>query len=107
MVYELRIYHMHPGRMDAIKQRFIDHALHLLDEGGIKIIDFWLDAQGNERLYYICEYESLEERERVWKDYMQNPAWIEAKKQSELDGPIVTKVESFMMEKADFFYKLK
>ena len=104
MIYELRIYHMHPGRMQAIVNRFKDGTLGLFPRHGIRVADFWLDAEGREALYYVCEFESLEAKQTAWASFMADPEWIKLKAESEMDGPIVERVESFAMERA-FFIK--
>lgn len=40
MLYELRIYHIHPGKMQAINDRFSNHTLRIFAKHGIKVIDF-------------------------------------------------------------------
>ena len=105
MIYELRIYHMYEGKMEAICERFKNYTLKYLQKYGIKVTDFWVDADGNNTLYYICEYENKEKMKTAWERFMAAPEWVEAKAKSEEAGPIVSDVQSFIMEKADFFIK--
>ena len=105
MIYELRIYQMHEGKMEDICNRFKDHTLKYFPKYGIKVNDFWVDASGENTLYYVCEFESKEKMEAAWESFKVAPEWREAKKKSEEAGPIVSKVQSFVMETADFFKK--
>lgn len=105
MLYELRIYTMHEGRMDAINARFGNHTLGIFNRLGMKVVDFWQDASGQPKLYYVMEYADAAERERQWDRFRQDPEWIEAKSKSEEDGPIVAGVEVIYMNRADYFSK--
>jgi hypothetical protein len=102
MIYELRIYHMYSGRMDAIHKRFSEATLNLFKKHGIKTVDFWEDAGQNNKIYYILEYTDMESRDRDFGAFKNDPEWIEAKRLSELDGPIVEKVESFFMKRVPY-----
>ena len=104
MIYELRIYHMYEGRQDAICRRFADHTLDIFARIGIKVTDFWVDAQNNSRIYYVCEFEDITARDSAWLFMQADEEWIHVRAASEEDGgPIVEKVESFIMTKAPFF----
>ncbi len=103
MIDELRIYHILPGRMEAINARFRDHTLGLFEKHGIKVTSFWVDATGKEKLYYTCRFESTEAQAAAWAAFRVDPAWIAARDKSEESGAIVDKVESFTMSAAPYF----
>ena len=105
MIYELRIYKMHEGKMEDICNRFKNHTLEYFPKYGIKVIDFWVDISGENTIYYICEFESKEKMAAAWASFRVAPEWVEAKAKSEEAGPIVSNIQSFVMEKADFFTK--
>jgi hypothetical protein len=55
-VYELRVYHAHPGKLEALHARFRDHTCKLFQKHGIEMIGFWTPTEGAEAkdtLYYI------------------------------------------------------
>ena len=106
MIYELRIYHMHPGRMDAIHKRFSEVTLNLFSEYGMKTIDFWEDAQGSNIIYYILEHKDIESRNKNFNAFQSDDRWIKAKALSEKDGLIVEKVESFLMKRVPYSPKM-
>ena len=103
MIYELRIYHMHPGKMDGINARFGNHTLKLFKNHDIKVVDFWLDATGAEKLYYICEFPDQATKEAAWVTFGADPEWKRVYEESHKDGPIVERVESFLMTRAPYF----
>ena len=103
MIYELRVYHILPGKMEAINNRFANHTLKLFAENGVNVSDFWVDATGAERLYYICEFEDEEAMAAAWKKHQSDPRWIEARAASEVDGKLIERVESYIMKQAPYF----
>lgn len=105
MLFELRIYTMYPRRMDAINARFSNHTLGIFQRLGMKVCDFWVDQNGLPKLYYIMEYENMDERKRQWEAFKQDPVWIEVKRKSEEIGPIVEKIEEIFMKRADYFVR--
>ncbi|MDU0199449.1 NIPSNAP family protein [Paenibacillus sp. PFR10] len=103
MIYELRIYTMYPGRVDAIRKRFSDHTLSIFARLGMQVCDFWEDLEEQPKLYYTMKYESMEERTRQWEAFSQDKEWNEVKQKSEQDGKIVASVEQIFMKRADYF----
>ncbi|WP_135549982.1 NIPSNAP family protein [Paenibacillus cymbidii] len=107
MLYELRIYTMHEGRMEAIQERFTRHTFAIFARLGMKVTDFWIDADGKPKLYYVLAFADREERERQWERFRQDPAWLAAKRHSESEqngGPIVAAYEVIFMNRAPFFH---
>jgi hypothetical protein len=103
MVYELRIYTIFPGRLDAIRKRFTDHTFGIFSRLGMQVCDFWEDLEEQPKLYYTMKYESMEERTRQWETFSQDKEWNEVKQKSEQDGKIVEHVEKIFMTRADYF----
>lgn len=103
MIYELRIYTILPGRIDAIRNRFSNHTLGIFARLGMQVCDFWEDLEESPKLYYTMKYESLEERTRQWETFSEDKEWIEARLKSEQEGKIVERVESIIMKRADYF----
>ena len=93
MVYEYRAYYIMPGRMPDIQKRFADHTMKLFTKHGIKVVGFWETVFGeSNELVYMCAYDDLAHRERVWKAFMGDPEWQAVRKQSEMNGPLVERV---------------
>jgi hypothetical protein len=104
MLYELRIYTMYEGRMEAIQARFANHTLGIFERLGMKVVDFWMDASSQPKLYYVMEFTDAAQRQRLWDLFRQDPEWMKVKQKSEENGgPIVEKVEEIFMSRADFF----
>lgn len=103
MLYELRIYHMHPGRLPAINKRFSTVTLELFKKHNIKVCDFFENAAGEETIYYICEFADRQEREAAWASFSADPVWKAAYEASHADGgPIVEKVDTIFMNRVPY-----
>src|SRR5436309_1190173 len=73
-VYELRVYHVLPGRMDALKARFRDHTNKLLEKHGMKLIGFWTPTKAEDaerQLIYIVEHPSEEAAKKNWAAFRE------------------------------------
>ncbi|SFL37787.1 NIPSNAP protein [Paenibacillus sp. 1_12] len=106
MLYELRIYYIHPGRMQAIHDRFANHTLRIFSRIGMKVTEFWEDTDSeHNRLYYIMEFASRDERDAKFEIFRNDPEWQKARNESELDGAIVERVESVFLKNAAYFSK--
>ena len=107
-LYELRIYHCVPGRLDALNARFRDHTCKLFQKHGIELVGFWTPTDGPEAtdsLYYIVAFPSVEAQKKAWQEFRADPDWIKAKSESEKDGPILKKeggIESKNLKATDY-----
>ena len=98
MLYELRIYEIVPGRMDAIQARFANHTMRVFERLGIEVVGFWQEVVGrSDRLVYITRFRDLADREARWNAFVDDPEWRRVKAETEADGAIVVRViNSFM-----------
>jgi NIPSNAP protein len=101
--YELRIYYAAPGKLDALNHRFRDHTCKLFEKHDMVNIGYWLPITNTEhKLVYMLAYPSREAREKSWKEFMADPDWQAAAKESEKDGKLVSKVDSIFLAATDF-----
>ena len=104
-VYELRVYHTNPGKLEALHVRFRDHTCGLFKKHGIELIGFWTPVQGEEAsntLYYIIAFPSVEAQKKAWQEFRNDPEWIKAKAESEKEGVLVKKVDSTNLQATDY-----
>ena len=102
-LYEMRIYYAAEGKLDALQARFRDHTVKLFEKHGMENIGYWTPIDNPEsKLIYILAYPDQAAREKSWKDFMADPAWIKAYKASETDGKLVDKVVSKFMTATDY-----
>lgn len=104
MLYELRTYEPHPGRMKALQERFAQHTLRLFAKHGMTAVGFWTPQIGewNNQLVYLLGYPDLAARERSWTAFRADPEWQRALADSERDGPLVTRIRSVILEPTAF-----
>jgi hypothetical protein len=104
MVYELRVYHCVPGRLPALVKRFETITVRLFEKHGIRQTGFWTVAIGesNQDLIYILQWESLADRDKKFASFQADPEWIEARRNSEQDGPLVASISNTIMTPTAF-----
>jgi hypothetical protein len=105
-VFELRTYHCHPGRLDALNARFRDHTCGLFKKHGMDLIGFWTPSDGQkghgDTLVYLLAFPSRAAADASWAEFREDPEWKAAKDASEKDGPIVKEVESVFLGPTDY-----
>src|SRR5437667_3454182 len=75
-VYELRLYHVNPGKMDALKARFGDHTDGIFKRHNMKSIGYWQpeDTPSSQNLFvYILEHPGREEAKKNWDAFHEDP----------------------------------
>lgn len=99
MIYELRVYEVFPGKMEALHRRFAEVTIPLWERLGVKIVGFWNTTIGpsHNQLVYILAFESLAQREEVWGKFKSDPAWLAALAETEKDGPLVKQISNSFM----------
>ena len=104
MLYELRVYHCLPGRLPALMKRFETVTVRLFEKHGIKQFGFWTVAIGesNQDLVYILQWESLADRDKRLAAFQSDPEWIEARRKSEEDGPLVASISNSILSPTAF-----
>lgn len=105
-VFEMRTYHAHPGRLDALNKRFREHTCKLFEKHGMELIGFWTpndEAQGKaDTLVYLLAFPSRDAAKASWKAFQEDPEWKKARDESEKDGKIVAKVDSVFLDPTDY-----
>jgi hypothetical protein len=104
-VYELRLYHVKEGKIDALKARFGDHTDSIFKKHNMKSIGYWSpeDAPGSQNLFvYILEHPSREEAEKNWAAFQADKEWQKVKAESEANGPLVDHIDRYFMDPTSF-----
>jgi hypothetical protein len=104
MLYELRIYHCPPGRLPDLLRRFDTITLGIWQRHGIEQAGFWTTVVGetSNTLHYLLKWESLADREKKWSAFQADPEWIAKRAETERGGPIVARVENYMLQPTAF-----
>jgi hypothetical protein len=104
-VYELRMYHVHRGKMDALKARFADHTDAIFRRHDMRSIGYWSpeDEANSQNLFiYILEHPSRQEAEKNWAAFQADPEWKKVKAESEANGPLVDHIDRYFMDPTRF-----
>ena len=104
-VYELRMYHTNPGKLDDLKARFANHTDTIFKRHNMKSIGYWLpeDAPASQNLFiYVLEHPSRQEGEKNWAAFQADPEWQKVRAASEANGAIVDHVDRYFMDPVPF-----
>lgn len=104
-VYELRMYHVHPGKAEALQARFRDHTDAIFKRHNMKSIGYWVpqDSPGSQNLFiYILEHPGREEAEKNWAAFQADPEWKKVKAESEVQGPLADHIDRYFMDPTSF-----
>jgi len=104
-VFELRTYHCHEGKLEALKAHFRDHNIEIFKRHGIESIGYWVpqDPQlAKNTLVYLIAHPSRAAAGRNWADFHNDPEFIKLAAESEKEGKLVQKVDSVFLDPADF-----
>ena len=104
-VYELRLYHVKEGKLEALKARFAEHTDALFRRHNMKSIGYWSpedapDAQG--LFVYVLQHPSRQEAEKNWAAFQADPEWKQVKAESEANGPLVDHIDHYFMDATSF-----
>lgn len=108
-VYELRIYHAAPGKLNDLLGRFRDHTIKIFDRHGMHSVAYWTpldEPQKNDTLVYILRHPSREAATANWKSFEDDPEWKSVREKSEGNGKLVEKVDSTFLVLTDFSPRL-
>jgi hypothetical protein len=104
-VYELRMYHVHAGKMEALRSSFGDHTDAIFKRHDLKSIGYWVpeDAPSSQNLFiYVLEHPSRQEAEKNWAAFQADPEWKKVKTESEAQGPLVDYIDRYFMDPTSF-----
>ena len=104
MIQEMRVYRCVPGRLPNLLKRFENHTLKIWEKHGTRQAGFFTTVigQSNQELTYFLAWESLAEREQKWTAFMNDPAWLSVREESEKDGQIVENIVSQLLTPTAF-----
>jgi hypothetical protein len=104
-VYELRMYHVNPGKLDALRDRFRDHTDAIFKRHNMKSVGYWVpeDAPDSQNLFiYILEHPSREAAEKNWAEFQADQEWLKVKAESEAQGKLVDHIDRYFMDPTTF-----
>ena len=104
-VFELRTYTAPDGKLGDLQKRFRDHTRRIFDNHHMKSIGYWVpqdSPQSQNTLIYILQHPSREEAMKNWTAFQNDPEWKKVSAESQVNGPIVSKVDRVFMDATDY-----
>lgn len=104
-VFELRTYTAPEGKLVNLQARFRDHTTRLFERHGITNIGYWTPQDAptsSNTLVYIISHRSREAAEASWANFRSDPEWRRVSRESQVDGRIVSDVESIFLDPTDY-----
>jgi NIPSNAP protein len=104
-VFELRTYTAPEGKLSDLHARFRNHTVALFQKHGITNVAYWVpqDApQSQNTLVYMIAYPNRAEAKKRWAEFQADPDWKKALAESQVNGPLQSKVESLFLDPLDF-----
>ena len=96
-IFQLRTYHLLPGKLDAIQTRFRDHTQALFEKQGLSNYPYWITVEKDglqSKLVYFLGHQNKEEFNAAFGRFVADPEWIRVRDASEAPGKIVEKIDA-------------
>lgn len=103
-VFELRIYHVTPGKVAALETRFRNEASKLLAKHGLDAVGYWVpdDAPASDDTFiYLLAHPNRAAAKQHWAEMFADPAFQSMMKEEQADK-LVQKVDDIYMHPSDF-----
>lgn len=104
-VFELRTYTAPEGKIGNLHARFRDHTLRIFERHGMTSVAYFAptDAPLSENtLIYFISHASREAATASWEAFRSDPEWQKVSAESQVDGRIVSNVESVFLVPTDY-----
>jgi hypothetical protein len=105
-VFELRTYHVAPGKFEALHARFREHTNDIFKKHGMTVVGFWVptdaDKGREDTLVYMLAFKDRSAADAAWREFAADPEWQKVKTESEKDGPLTTKIDRLFMSATDY-----
>ena len=104
-VFELRTYTAPDGKLGDLHKRFRDHTLRIFEKHGMTSIGYWMpeDAPLSQNtMVYLLAHPSREAARQNWKEFASDPEWKKVASESQMNGPLTSKIESVFLDPTDY-----
>jgi NIPSNAP len=104
-VFELRTYTAPDGKLANLHARFRDHTTRIFEKHGMTNVVYLAPTDAplsQNTLVYLLAHESREAAKKSWAAFVADPEWKKVSAESQVNGPIVSKVESVFLQATDY-----
>lgn len=105
MIYELRTYWAEPGKIENLHNRFRNVTLKVFKRHNMEVVGFWTPSPVTPEsgdLVYILRFADEDAMKAAWSAFQKDPDWIAGKTASEVDGKLVTRLTSVVLNPTDY-----
>tara|TARA_Y100001960_G_C14253618_1_gene624116 strand:- start:65 stop:358 length:294 start_codon:yes stop_codon:yes gene_type:complete len=75
MIQELRIYRLHPGKLNAFLVQF-KKAKHFMKKYGVTFEDAWINPDRKDEFVWMRSFTSTKARDKAIEAYYSSPEWL-------------------------------
>jgi hypothetical protein len=104
--FELRIYSVLPGKLDAFRKRWRDFAVPIYQRHGLHSVGWWVaekpDAEGNDQFVCLLAGDSSAAIQKSIDDFHQDAEWQRVMRETEATGKLRSGVTVYKLLPADF-----
>jgi len=102
-LFELRTYYAASGKIDQLDARFRDAMLQLYAKHGMTNIGYFVPVPNpDSKIIFLLAYPNRAAREASWAAFVTDPDWMRVRKQSEVNGQLVDKIEEQLLIPTDY-----
>jgi hypothetical protein len=104
-VFEIRTYTAPEGKLEELHARFRNHTLRIFQKHNMTSIAYFRPQDAplaQNTLIYVLAHPSREAAKKNWADFQSDPEWQKVSAESQVNGRIVSKVESVFADPADY-----
>jgi NIPSNAP len=104
--FDLRIYSVLPGKLEAFRNRWRDFAVPTYERHGLHSVGWWVaeqkDAAGNDQFVCLLAGDSRDAVQQSVAAFHADPEWQRVEKETEKDGKLRSSVTAYRLTPADF-----
>jgi hypothetical protein len=101
-VFELRVYHVVPGKLPVMESRFRDKTSKMLARHNLNVLGYWDAEDGSDNSFvFLLAHESREEAKKNWDAMRVDPEFQEIVK-SEQTEKTLERADVIYMRPTDF-----
>ncbi len=104
-VFEIRTYTAPEGKLGELHARFRNHTLRIFAKHGMTNIAYFAPQDSplsQNTLIYVLAHPSREGARKSWASFQADPEWQKVAADSQVNGRIVSKVESVFADATDY-----
>ncbi len=104
--FDLRVYSVLPGKLDAFRNRWRDRAVPIYERHGLHSIGWWVaetrDAEGHDQFICLLAGASIEAIQKSIAAFHQDAEWRRVENETEQDGKLRGNVTAYKLLATDF-----